>query len=61
MLKKSSMTFSTARSEKCDFRIAYIFNGCKPVKMTAHPCTGKQAGGKQGFQRPAWETMCAAL
>jgi len=43
------MTFSTTRSEKCDFRITYIFNGLQPSKMTVHPCTGQQAAEKQGF------------
>jgi len=43
------MTYSTTRSEKCDFRIAYIFDGCKPLKMTVHPCTGQHAAEKQGF------------
>jgi len=49
MLKKSSMTFSTMRSENCDFRIGYIFNGLQPSKMTVHPCTVWQAAEKQRF------------
>jgi hypothetical protein len=49
MLKKSSMTFSTTQSEKCDFRIAYISNGLQPLEMMVHPCTGQQAAEKQGF------------
>ena len=38
ILKKPSMTFPATPSEKCDFRMAYIFNGCKPLKMVARPC-----------------------
>jgi hypothetical protein len=49
MLKKSSMTFSTTRSEKCDFHIPYIFNGWSPLKKTVHPCTGKQAAENRVF------------
>ncbi len=45
----SSMTYSTTRSEKCDFRIAYIFNGLQPSKMTVHLSTGQQAAEKQSF------------
>ena len=58
------MTFSNTRSEKCDFRIAYIFNGCKPLKKTVYPCTGKQAAEKQGFstaRQLRWYRKCAYL
>jgi hypothetical protein len=54
MLHKSSMTYSTTRSEKCDFRIAYIFNGSKPSKMPVHPCTGQRAAEKQSLSTTCW-------
>jgi hypothetical protein len=34
LLKKSSMAFSTSQSEKRGFRIAPIFNGLQPSKMS---------------------------
>jgi hypothetical protein len=34
LLKKPSMAFSTSQSEKRGFRIAPIFNGLQPSKMS---------------------------
>ena len=49
MLKKPSMTFSAAPSEKCDSRMAYIFNGGKPSKMVAHPVPHSRLGTNERF------------
>ncbi len=56
MLKKSSLTYSSTRSEKYDFRITYIFNGLQPSKMAVHPCTSQQAAEKQSFSTACWNT-----
>jgi hypothetical protein len=49
LLKKPSMAFSISQSEKRGFRIAPIFNGLQPSKMSVHPCTVLQAAEKLRF------------
>ena len=43
------MTFSAMPFEKCDSRMAHIFNGLKPSKMAAHPVPHSRVGGKRAF------------
>ena len=43
------MTLSATPSEKCDSRVAYIFNGLQPSKMVAHPVPHEQTAEKRAF------------
>ncbi len=49
LLKKPSMTFSATPFEKCESRMAYIFNGLQPSKMVAHPVPHSRLGEKRAF------------
>jgi len=47
------MVFSTTQFEKRGFRIAPIFNGLQPSKMTVHPCTVRSLSKNRVFQQAA--------
>ncbi len=53
LLKKPSMVFSTPQFEKRRFRIAHIFNGLQPSKMTVPPCTVRNPPKNGVFQQAA--------
>jgi len=44
--------FNTA-IQKRGFRIAHIFNGSQPAKMTVHPCTVRSLSKNGVFQQAA--------
>jgi len=60
LLKKPSMVFSTPQFEKRGFRIAHIFNGLQPSKMTVHPCTVRNLS-KNPARHSAGAVSIAAL
>jgi hypothetical protein len=51
LLKKPSVAFLTSTFEKRGFRKSPIFNGVRPSKMAAHPCTALSLSKNFVFQQ----------
>jgi len=57
MLKKSIPGLFQPRKWKTRFPTSFIFNGLRPSKMAAHPCTAHWASKNGVFQRPVREIL----
>jgi hypothetical protein len=53
------MAFSTSPSEKCDFRMTFIFGGLQPPKMAALPSAARSLPKNRVFQQAAngWRSV----
>ncbi len=55
MLKNPSLGFFNGGTGKCDFPVPRIFNGLRPLKMTAHPCAAHRLVIKRVYRQPVTE------